>query len=432
MPPRSRYAVDPSLTAQAQAQYQQPEPSYPGPKQAPHFHQDQTASQPIGQHAAGSTYDQGSHGSQAQGQYGQPQFSGQQAQAGYETNHAAQHGQPAHPQQPQQPQQHAAPLHPSFTPPVDHIQQPPHSSGPSFAGPRVRIDPAQMPNPIEAQELDQNLWDDEDFMSCQTRGVIPLAGTNWRGVDQGNSLPRHLRATLPTIPTNSQLLDTTALPFGLIVQPFAQLRYDEAPIPLVSNFVSGQSAFDVPPQTDDAEGGPPRCDKCRGYINPWVRWQDGGRKWGCNLCGNANPGRSRAQAQRSRITDVWQLPTPTLLIWPITDKESIKIPDLNFSMAPLISLPLDHTGVASLHQPDPFSTLRLTRLPMLWLRQLQTCSRAFRPRWGKAHREVQVRNLDTRREKRRRNTLQGHIGNQNPWVGFSSSTSVGLAWARAW
>lgn len=42
-----------------------------------------------------------------------------------------------------------------------------------------------MPNPIEAQELDQNLWDDEDFMSCQTRGVIPLAGTDWRGVDQG-------------------------------------------------------------------------------------------------------------------------------------------------------------------------------------------------------------------------------------------------------
>jgi len=42
-----------------------------------------------------------------------------------------------------------------------------------------------MPNPIEAQEMDQNLWDDEDFMSCQTKGVIPLAGTDWRGVDQG-------------------------------------------------------------------------------------------------------------------------------------------------------------------------------------------------------------------------------------------------------
>jgi protein transport protein SEC24 len=45
-----------------------------------------------------------------------------------------------------------------------------------------------MPNPIEAQEMDQNLWDDEDFMSCHTKGVIPLAGTDWRGVDQGDSL----------------------------------------------------------------------------------------------------------------------------------------------------------------------------------------------------------------------------------------------------
>ena len=146
-----------------------------------------------------------------------------------------------------------------------------------------------MPNPIEAQEMDQNLWDDEDFMSCQSRGVIPLAGTDWRGVDQGNSLPRHIRPTLPTIPTNSQLLDTTALPFGMIVQPLAPLRYDEAPIPVVSNFNSGESAFDLPREGAVTEG-PPRCEKCRGYINPWVRWQDGGRRWGCNLCGNANAG----------------------------------------------------------------------------------------------------------------------------------------------
>jgi protein transport protein SEC24 len=72
-------------------------------------------------------------------------------------------------------------------PPQNHIPAPPHSSGPALAGPRVRIDPSQMPNPIEAQEMDQNLWDDEDFLSCQSRGVIPLAGTDWRGVDQGES-----------------------------------------------------------------------------------------------------------------------------------------------------------------------------------------------------------------------------------------------------
>lgn len=101
----------------------------------------------------------------------------------------------------------------------------------------------------------------------------------------GNSLPRHLRASLPTIPSTHQLLDTTALPLGVLVQPFAPLRYDEAPIPLVSNWVAGESAFDQPPAPSGEEDvGPPRCDKCRAYINPWVRFIDGGRRWVCNLC----------------------------------------------------------------------------------------------------------------------------------------------------
>jgi hypothetical protein len=106
----------------------------------------------------------------------------------------------------------------------------------------------------------------------------------------GNSLPRHLRPTLMTVPSNAQLLETTALPMAVIVQPFAQLRYDEAPIPLVSSWISGQSAFDRPTNPAEDEG-PPRCDKCRGYINPWARFTDGGQKWMCNLCNTSNPGK---------------------------------------------------------------------------------------------------------------------------------------------
>jgi protein transport protein SEC24 len=47
------------------------------------------------------------------------------------------------------------------------------------------VDPSQIPDPIEAQELDQNLYDEEDFLTCDTKGLIPLAGTDYRGVDQG-------------------------------------------------------------------------------------------------------------------------------------------------------------------------------------------------------------------------------------------------------
>lgn len=72
-------------------------------------------------------------------------------------------------------------------PPVNHIPQPPHAAGPSIKGPKPRIDPTQVPSPIKVAEMDQNLSDLEDFMSCNTRGVIPLASTDYKGVDQGES-----------------------------------------------------------------------------------------------------------------------------------------------------------------------------------------------------------------------------------------------------
>ena len=150
MPPRSRYAVDPSLSAPAQQpqSYDQSQPQY---QQQPYPNQDPDRRSPL-----------------PTGPYAPSPSAPQHEQYGP-------HAQP-HPQ---------APRHPSYVPPQNHIQAPPHSSGPALSGPRVRIDPSQMPNPIEAQEMDQNLWDEEDFLSCQTKGVIPLAGTDWRGVDQG-------------------------------------------------------------------------------------------------------------------------------------------------------------------------------------------------------------------------------------------------------
>ncbi|WVF67842.1 hypothetical protein IAT40_002603 [Kwoniella sp. CBS 6097] len=287
MPPRSRYAVDPSLSAPSpgQGQYggsQQPQGDFQ------QYHQqsqpDYGQQQPYQQHGHDPNYAPQLHPSSDRRS---PIPSGPYAPSG--PSYQQQQQQQQQPYQQQQQQQQS--LHPSYVAPANHIPAPPHSSGPALSGPRVRIDPSQVPNPVEAQELDQNLYDDEEFLSCQTRGLVPLVGTDYRGVDQGNSLPRHLRATLPCMPSNSQLLDTTALPFSLVVQPFASLRYDESPVPCVSNWVSGQSAFDPPSfeSQNPEDDGPPRCDKCRGYINPWVRFTDGGRKWTCNLCGNTNP-----------------------------------------------------------------------------------------------------------------------------------------------
>lgn len=175
--------------------------------------------------------------------------------------------------------QHHHSATPAWEPPVNSIPQPPHSAGPHLRGPKPKIDASQVPSPIEAAELDQNLYDQEDFESCNTKGLVPLAGTDYRGVDQGNSLPRYMRPTLTHIPSSSSLLDTSQLPFGVILQPFAPARYDEEPIPLVEEF-----AEEADTQETVSTPGPPRCIQCRGYINPWCKWVDGGQRWQCNLC----------------------------------------------------------------------------------------------------------------------------------------------------
>lgn len=103
----------------------------------------------------------------------------------------------------------------------------------------------------------------------------------------GNSLPRYIRTSLTHVPATNSLLEMSQLPFGVIVSPFANPRYDEEPIPYVTDFLNQDASSDAGASTF---GGPPRCGKCRGYINPWCKWIDGGQKWQCNLCNSPNPG----------------------------------------------------------------------------------------------------------------------------------------------
>lgn len=118
-----------------------------------------------------------------------------------------------------------------------------------------------------------------------------------------------------------------------MIQPFAQLRYDEAPIPLVSNWTSGESAFDAPRTTNEEETSPPRCEKCRGYLNPWVRWTDGGRKWGCNLCGASNNGKLIRSGNFCWY--IWQF------AWQLNSQSS-PVPDQYFSHLAPNGQRLDH------------------------------------------------------------------------------------------
>lgn len=39
---------------------------------------------------------------------------------------------------------------------------------------------------------------------------------------------------------------------------------------------------------DCGEDGPPRCKRCKAYVNPFTVFTDDGRKFQCNLCSHSN------------------------------------------------------------------------------------------------------------------------------------------------
>lgn len=85
--------------------------------------------------------------------------------------------------------------------------------------------------------------------------------------------PRFMRLTVNAAPSSTQVLLKSGLPFGAVLQPLAPPRLPgETAVPVV--------AF--------GNGGVVRCRRCRTYINPFVAWLDGGRRWKCNLCYLAN------------------------------------------------------------------------------------------------------------------------------------------------
>ena len=84
-----------------------------------------------------------------------------------------------------------------------------------------------------------------------------------------------VRPTNTVIPAHPQVEEKIALPMGIIVQPLSE---EAGEVPLV-DFSQVRLDPNGPPVTQV-----PRCRRCRGYINPYVIFTDGGRRWQCNLC----------------------------------------------------------------------------------------------------------------------------------------------------
>ncbi|URD93670.1 protein transport protein Sec24-like [Musa troglodytarum] len=130
-----------------------------------------------------------------------------------------------------------------------------------------KIDPNQIPRPLPSSSV--TLFETRQGNQAN---VPPPATSNFVVKDNGNCSPRLMRCTMNQIPCTGDLLSTSSMPLALMVQPLALPHSSEEPIQIV----------------DFGESGPVRCSRCKGYINPFMKFIDHGRRFICNLCGFTN------------------------------------------------------------------------------------------------------------------------------------------------
>ncbi|KAJ5933314.1 hypothetical protein N7454_005643 [Penicillium verhagenii] len=145
--------------------------------------------------------------------------------------------------------------------------QPGLEGGPGSVATQGRVDPEQIPSIPRSRDLPAQYYFNHVYPTMD-RHLPPPAAIPFVAQDQGNASPKHARLTLNNIPATSDFLSQTGLPMGMILQPLAPLDAGEQPIPVL----------------DFGEVGPPRCRRCRTYINPFMSFRSGGSKFICNMC----------------------------------------------------------------------------------------------------------------------------------------------------
>ncbi|KAL1959779.1 hypothetical protein VTO42DRAFT_924 [Malbranchea cinnamomea] len=170
-------------------------------------------------------------------------------------------------------QQPARPVSPYV--PQQQFQQSRQSSQPGFSGTGPgsvsaqgnSVDPEQIPSVPRSRDLPARYYLDHVYPTME-RHIPPPATIPFIAHDQGISSPKFARLTINNVPSSGDLLSTTALPLGLILQPLARLDEGEQKIPVL----------------DFGDDGPPRCRRCRAYVNPFMTFKSGGNKMVCNMC----------------------------------------------------------------------------------------------------------------------------------------------------
>ena len=145
--------------------------------------------------------------------------------------------------------------------------QPGFASGGSAVPTQGKVDPEQIPSIPRSRDVPAQFYFNHVYPTMD-RQLPPPASIPFVAHDQGNSSPKYARLTLNSIPATSDFLASTGLPLGMVLQPLAPLDPGEQPIPVL----------------DFGDTGPPRCRRCRAYINPFMSFRAGGSKFVCNMC----------------------------------------------------------------------------------------------------------------------------------------------------
>merc|ERR1711971_838464 len=133
---------------------------------------------------------------------------------------------------------------------------------------RKGLDPDSMPNPIQVMADDRANHPTGQFVTNERGKVPPLVTTPFTTVDQGNSGPGLMRATMYSVPDSPDMKKQTSVPLGLVMSPLAEPKPGEYPVPVVNL----------------GDMGPVRCLRCKAYISPYMVFTDGGKRLQCIFC----------------------------------------------------------------------------------------------------------------------------------------------------
>ncbi|XP_054162584.1 protein transport protein Sec24C-like [Oppia nitens] len=136
-----------------------------------------------------------------------------------------------------------------------------------------RLDPEAMPSVVQVIEEDKQKFNTTDilFTTSIPASVPPLVTTindNEYGIinDGGSARPHHLRPTIYQVPITEDTLKLTNIPLGIVIQPFDDTEVDgKNVVPITNSEII-------------------RCNRCKAYMNPYMRFIDGGRRFQCSLC----------------------------------------------------------------------------------------------------------------------------------------------------